>query len=289
MSSELPVGRDADRRPHGRRFLVLWLLLSVSATVLAWILLGPLMPPGNGSVQASGQVFDNKVLLAVVTPVCVFVLLFVAYVLIAFGRNGSDELLADGPADRGNRRIQIVWIVVTSAIMCGLGVFGSYELLKDGAGGGQGPSPTDVPANHAQALNVQVIAQQWQFTYRYPSYGGIETSTLELPAHTLVEFHVTSLDVVHSFWAYQLVVKADANPGTDNIAYAQLKNPLSFQIRCVELCGLWHGYMYDTGQVVPQAQFIDWIAKEQKTLAPVERYLPAYAPAYLPQPIDRGG
>ena len=35
----------------------------------------------------------------------------------------------------------------------------------------------------------------------------------------MVEFHVTSLDVIHSFWAYQLAVKADANPGVDNIAY----------------------------------------------------------------------
>ena len=37
-----------------------------------------------------------------------------------------------------------------------------------------------------------------------PGYGGVETPSLELPADTLVEFHVTSLDVIHSFWAYQL-------------------------------------------------------------------------------------
>ena len=50
-----------------------------------------------------------------------------------------------------------------------------------------------------------------------------------IPANTLVEFHVTSLDVVHSFWAYQLGVKADANPGQDNIAYVKTKAPYELQ------------------------------------------------------------
>ena len=69
-----------------------------------------------------------------------------------------------------------------------------------------------------------------------------------IPANTLVEFHVTSLDVIHSFWAYQLGVKADANPGKDNIAYVNTKAPLTFNIHCAELCGVWHGYMFAAGK-----------------------------------------
>ena len=102
-------------------------------------------------------------------------------------------------------------------------------------------------------MDVQVIGQQWEFTYRYPTYGGVETPHLVLPANTLIRLHVTSLDVVHSFWAYQLGVKADANPGEDNVVYVETKGPRSFDIRCAELCGLWHGYMFDTGQVVAPA------------------------------------
>ena len=70
-------------------------------------------------------------------------------------------------------------------------------------------------------LPVQVIGQQWEFTYRYPTYGGVETAQLVLPAGQEVAFHVTSLDVIHSFWAYELGVKADANPGVDNIAFVK--------------------------------------------------------------------
>ena len=44
----------------------------------------PALPPGNGSVQASGQVVDNAVLLGVSTPVALAVLVYFVYALIAF-------------------------------------------------------------------------------------------------------------------------------------------------------------------------------------------------------------
>ena len=272
---------------HGRRFLWLWLGLSAVATPLVAIFLGPAIPPGNGSAQATEQVFDNTVMVSIVTPVCVFVLLFLVYVVTSF-RAGSGELV-EGPAIRGDSRIQLVWLVVTSVTVLFLAGFGTYELLQSGAGGGQGPTAAFLPAGHSQAMDVQVIGQQWEFTYRYPSYGGVETSQLMLPADTQVELHVTSLDAVHSFWAYQLGVKADANPGSDNVVYLETKGPRSFEIHCAELCGLWHGYMFDTGQVVEPGEFSSWIKQQQAYFAPVMKYLPAYSTKYLPEPQLRAG
>ena len=77
--------------------------------------------------------------------------------------------------------------------------------------------------NSSNILQIQVIGQQWVWTYRYPQFGGFETTQLELPVGQAVEFNVTSLDVIHSFWAYQLGVKADANPGVNNVAYTTPK------------------------------------------------------------------
>ena len=272
---------------HGRRFVIAWLVLSAIATPLVAIFLGPAIPPGNGSVQATEQVFDNQVMVSVVTPVCVLVLLFLAYTLVSF-RSRTQEIV-DGPPLRGDARIQVVWIVVTTAAVLGLAGFGTYGLLQTGAGGGQGPSAAFVPSEHASAVDVQVIAQQWEFTYRYPTYGGVETPHLVLPADTLIRLHVTSLDAIHSFWAYQLGVKADANPGTDNVVYVRTKAPRSFDIHCAELCGLWHGYMFDTGQVVDAAQFSAWVKQQQAYFGPVMRYLPAYSTIYLPDPQRRAG
>jgi cytochrome c oxidase subunit II len=283
----LPEAREPN---HFLRIVLWWLVVSVIGTALVVFVLGPGLPPGNGSVEASGQVADNTVLMAISVPVAAAVLVYLTYALIVF-REREPDVVVDGPPIRGNASLQLWWLVATTVIVLFLAGYGSIRLLADGSGGGQGPSPIATPAASKAdpPLQVQVIGQQWAFTYRYPSYGGVETQHLELPANTLVELHVTSLDVIHSFWAYQLGVKADANPGVDNIAYVTTKGPLQFNIRCAELCGVWHGYMFDTGRVVDKPDFASWIHGEQAAAAPVAKSLPPYSKTYFPDPQRRGG
>jgi len=281
---------ETDKTHHFRRVAVLWFIATAILTPIVIFVLGPGLPPGNGSVQASGQVTDNIVLLALSVPVAMAVLITLGYEIWAFRERNLDGPVIDGPAITGNSSIQIWWLVITTSLVLFLAGFGSVRLLEDGAGGGQGPSPLVNPNGGAKkALQVQVIAQQWEFMYRYPAYGGFETPDLVLPANTSVEFHVTSLDVVHSFWAYQLGVKADANPGLDNIAYVTTKGPMSFEVHCAELCGVWHGYMFDSGRVVTKAAFESWTQKAEKTYAPATKYLPPYSRSYFPAPTGRGG
>ena len=271
---------------HARRFGVIWVVATLIATPLVILLLGPILPPGNGSEQASGQVTDNTVLLAMATPVLLLVVLYLIYAVIVFRQPKGGAL--EGPAVRGDARVQTAWIVITSALVLSLAVYGTVRLESDyGAGSGNGPSPLVVPSG--PKLPVQVIAQQWQFTYRYPTYGGIETTHLYLPVDRMIELHVTSIDVIHSFWAYQLGVKADANPDVDNIAFVKPTKLETFDVRCAELCGIWHGYMRDKGHVVKQAAFETWIHEQQSRLAPATKALPPYRRTYLPEPIRRGG
>jgi cytochrome c oxidase subunit II len=193
----------------------------------------------------------------------------------------------EGPALRGDQRLQTAWIVITSLLVLSLAAYGTVRLEQDGAGSGSGPSPVVVP--HGKKLKVQVIAQQWEFTYRFPEYGGVEVPHLELPVDQMVELHVTSLDVIHSFWAYQLGVKADANPNVDNVVFVKPKHEQTFEVRCAELCGIWHGAMFDHGHVVSREAFNTWIAEQQAKYAPATKVLPPYSKTYLPEPTRRAG
>jgi cytochrome c oxidase subunit 2 len=285
-----PGARMTDQRPHFRNVTLLWLLATVVLVpIVVWVI-GPGLPPGNGTVESHGQVVDNTVLMALATPVALAVLVYFGYALWAF-REREPEAVLDGPPIRGNSSVQFWWLIITSVLVLFLAGYGSVRLLADGSGGGQGPNPIAIPSHPANKppLQVQVIAQQWEFTYRYPSYGGVETRNIELPTNTLVEFHVTSLDVIHSFWAYQLGVKADANPGVDNIAYVTTQRPLLFHVHCAELCGVWHGYMFNSGRVVPKAQFASWIAQQQHQYGAGKKYLPPYSKTYFPPPQRRSG
>jgi cytochrome c oxidase subunit II len=283
-SSESAASAPEREVNHARRWGAIWLVTTIIALPLVIFLLGPDLPPGKATEQANGQVTDNIVLLAMATPVLLMVVTYLIYAIVNFRQPKGGVL--EGPAVRGHAGIQTTWLVITSALVLSLAAYGTWRLFSDnGAGSGSGPKPLTVPKGNK--LEVQVIAQQWAFTYRFPAYGGVETTHLELPVDQMVELHVTSLDVIHSFWSYQLGVKADANPGVDNIAFVKPTKEETFEVHCAELCGIWHGGMFDHGHVVSRAAFETWIHEQQSAFAPATKSLPPYAHTYTPEPLRR--
>ena len=298
MTSEAhAAGQPAAEPRHGLRLLLLWIIPALVADLIIWFVWKPHLPPGDMSDAARHQQFDIAVLAISAAPVIIFVLLYFIYTIVVWRAKPDDD--EDGAPIYGHTRVQMSWIVGTTVIVLWLFVFGTVELVGPaGAGAGEGPSPiwklagvqssTWTP-NTGTMLQVQVIGQQWAWTYRYPQFGGMESSELMVPVDTPVTFHVTSLDVIHSFWAYQLGVKADANPDLDNVAYVTAKALGSVTVRCNELCGIWHGAMFNYGRVVTQSAFESWATgvqnKEQSDgiLAALPPYALTYDPTVIPQ------
>jgi cytochrome c oxidase subunit 2 len=279
------AGRPEPR--HGLRVFLIWAVASAILTPIVYFVWGPHMPPGRMTDAAQGQQWDNTVLGTFATPVMILVYVWFGYAILVFRQRGPE--IVDGVPLKGSRRLATAWILGTTAIVMFAFGFGTYELIVPaGAGGGEGPNPIWKPGT-SKILEVQVIAQQWQFTYRWPQFGGVETRVLNLPEGQPVQFNVTSLDVIHDFWAYQLGVKADANPGINNVAYVTALHTGPFVVRCAELCGIWHGAMFDTGQVMPAGQFMTWITGQEQANAAVTKLLPPYSLVYEPSQNGAGG
>jgi len=281
---------DGTGRPepnHGLRIFLLWLPVALVADLLIWFVWGPHLPPGAMSTSAATQQSAIKIMSVMAAPVMALVLVYGAYALVVWRhREGDDE---DGPPIHGNTRVSVTWIGVTSVIVLSLAVFGTVELAGPaGAGAGEGNTPIWRPSG-GTPLQVQVIGQQWRWTYRYPQFGGFETTQLMLPVGENVQFNITSLDVIHSFWAYQLGVKADANPGVNNVAYTKSEHTGPVQIRCAELCGLWHADMTNVGQVVSLSAFSAWTASSRTQLAALTKELPPYTLTYDPNAVVQLG
>jgi cytochrome c oxidase subunit 2 len=288
-----------DRR-DARWLLGLWIVASIIGCFLVALVWGPHMPPGAQSTSAASQQFDIRVLSTIATPVIIGILLYFGWAIAFWRQKPGDE--TDAVPIHGNLRIQATWIIVTAAIVLFLAAFGTYELVEPaGVGGGEGPQPIWKPAGTTTSsvtswapgtsniLQIQVIGQQWAWTYRYPQFGGFETTELAIPIGEPVQFNVTSLDVIHSFWAYQLGVKADANPGVNDIAYTTAYHTGYFQVRCDELCGIWHGAMYDTGDVMSVSNFMAWTKTTAAKMASVTKMLPPYALTYDPTVLANVG
>jgi len=285
MSTETadPTSKPATEPRHLLRIFLIWLVISAILDPLFYFLVGPHVPPGRMTSTAEENQFDFNILFIIALPVLIGVWTYLGYSIVMWrsGRKGVPEPVG-GEAARGNMSVQVGWIAITSFIVLFLAGFGTFELIStNGAGGGEGPNPIWKPTG-AHILPVQVIGQQWKFTYRYPTFGGFESQQLILPAGTEIAFHVTSLDVIHSFWAYQLSVKADANPQVDNVAFTKTRQSGSFTVRCSELCGLWHGAMYNYGKVVSKQAFVSWARATQAVTARNTKLLPAFAWTYVP-------
>ena len=302
MAAEATIAAPAPIRDRGdaKVLLITWIVLSVIGCLLVAMVWGPHMPPGRASEQAASQATDITVLGTMATPVVIGVLLYFGWAMAFWRKPAGDE--TDAAPIHGNFKVQATWIAVTSAVVLALAGYGTVEMfVPAGAGAGQGPQPVfkhGMPAaasltswtpNSNNILQVQVIGQQWAWTFRYPQFGGFETTQLVVPEGQAVQFNVTSLDVIHSFWAYTLGVKADANPGVNNVAYVTPQTTGDFQVRCAELCGIWHGDMSTTGQVMSTADFQAWAQSTETKMASVTKLLPAYAETYDPTSIATMG
>jgi len=173
----------------------------------------------------------------------------VGYYSLRHWRHGSgDEPPADGPPIRGNNRVAMTWVVVSSVLTGFLLIWGLSELT----------STTSLPVG-AKPLVVNVTGQQWLWTFSYPEDGGFSSPDLALPKDRPVIFQVSSMDVNHSFWLPEMGIKVDANPSVTTTVSTTPNLLGTFQVRCAELCGLNHSYMETTVKVLDGSDFDTWV------------------------------
>src|SRR6516165_11103054 len=97
-----------ERKTHLRRVLVIWVVASAVAIPLIVLVLGPHLPPGDLTAQASDQTSANIVLTAVCAPVVLLIAIYFSYALVRFRQRG--DAIEDGAPIRGHGPLQLVWL-----------------------------------------------------------------------------------------------------------------------------------------------------------------------------------
>ncbi len=259
-------------------------IITVIASVLGeivYIVLAPILA-ANGAIPAvaSQQLADADMIMYIFTiaaiPVFMFVVVFTAYAVTRFRSNGRPT--EDGPAISGSPRLQLAWIVMAIALAGFLYVVGFQGLAQIESAQAQAVSTKT-------SVHVRVVGQQWVWAYTYTDTKanggpGAASPILELPIDTPIVFTITSLDVQHSFWIPELGVKEDAVPGELNTV-SIIPNKLgTYQVRCVELCGIYHAYMNSLAKVVSKSDFNDWVQSQPQ--APTSMGVQNQAATQLP-------
>ncbi len=139
---------------------------------------------------------------------------------------------------------------------------------------------SEISAADGNALEVHVNGEQWLWDYEYTQYSGVHTTTLVLPVDRPVTFAITSTDVQHSFWIPALGVKQDAVPGETTRISVTPNKIGEYEVRCAELCGLYHAYMQTPVKVVSDSDFDAWVQSQM-------RDHPTPTPVPSPQPTSQ--
>ena len=248
-----PAGRPAWRRPPIFPILLLWagftVLLLLFALFVPARVMGPPASPTMREIESTVTWFSIAS-----APVAGLVWAILAYSLFVWRHRGKDAPEETAPPIRGNRRVQASWLVTSTVLCLFLLIWGLVVLAP----------PASVASATTPPLVVNVTGQQWTWTFDYPGTGNQVSDELYLPVNQRVLFHVTSKDVIHSFWIVEMGIKVDANPGVTTTADVTPDRTGTFTIRCAELCGLYHSYMQTPVHVLSRNDFAAWLRTAQK-------------------------
>jgi cytochrome c oxidase subunit 2 len=148
----------------------------------------------------------------------------------------------------------------------------------------------------ADATEVEIMGQQWQWSFRLPGKDGrlgitdvrnigsdnpmglnrddphgqddvvIESGDLHLPIGKPVKVLLRSVDVLHDFYVPEFRAKMDMVPGMVTYFWITPIRTGTFDVLCAELCGAAHFQMRAKVIVEEESEYQAWL-EQQKTFA----------------------
>lgn len=181
------------------------------------------------------------------------IIVFMIFSIVVFRRKPGDE--EEGSNLHGNTVLEVTWTIIPLAVVIALGVWAAIIL-------------SDITEAKANEFPVNVIGRQWSWLFSYPEYEEIGfTNELILPVDRTVALHMTSDDVLHSFWVPEFRVKQDLVPGQETVLRITPTEIGDYKVRCAEICGFDHSNMLANVAVISEADFATWISDQTVSLA----------------------
>lgn len=244
-------------------------------------------------IGREASAFHNDWLLLLCAVISLFVLALLLWTLVRYNRRANPT----PSRNSHNTVIEVVWTLVPVLLLVAIAI-PSIRLIAHQ----YSPPKADV--------TIKVTGHQWYWSYEYPDLGvSFDSYMLKeandptrqpnqrprtdadgppllavdnrivIPAGKVVKFLVTADDVIHSFAVPAFWIKQDANPGQVHETWVKVDRPGVYFGQCSELCGARHAYMPIAVEVVPQAQFDQWVGGKGGKLPGAAQVVSAAAPA----------
>lgn len=223
-----------------------------------------------------GSIDDTMLITFIITGI-VFIAInfFIAFAVISF-RHKTGRKAKYEPE---NKKLEL-WLTIGTSVGIiamlapGLVVYADFVNVPD------------------DALEVEVVGQQWNWSFRFPGTDGklgksavehisidnpfgldpldqagqddrlVQANRVSLPLDKPIKVLLRSKDVLHDFYVPQFRVKMDMVPGTVTYLWFTPTVVGEFEILCAEFCGLGHFNMRGKVDVLPAQEFDQWLTEQ---------------------------
>jgi cytochrome c oxidase subunit 2 len=223
--------------------------------LLLALLAGCMLPP-QPHTEGGKDVF-NLYLLVLGLALIVFVGVegFILYAVARYRRKPGDDVLPEQL--HGNTAVEVIWTAIPTVIVFILFTFSMITL-------GEVDARADEPG-----ATIEVEGFQWQWTFNYEEGATVrgapgQPATMAVPVGEPVRLILKSLDVNHSFYVPEFLIKRDVI----DFGNARDPNELEFTVteegtyagQCAEFCGTGHADMTFVVEAMSRADYDAWIA-----------------------------
>lgn len=203
--------------------------------------------PASASRQA-GRI-DFVFWFVIIICIVIFAIVAAAIIYSVTHFRAQPDDLSDGPPIHGHTGLEIVWTIIPTLLVTSIGIASAIVLSRNDALG-------------KDVLHVNVISQQYEWSFSYPSAKNLTSSTLVLPKGRSVLLTFASKDVIHAFFVPEFRQNQDIVPGLKTTLAVTPTRLGTYPVICNELCGLGHALMRTTTRVVTPAEFTKWLTTQ---------------------------
>src|SRR5262245_51316670 len=232
----------------------------IAGAVAAAVALVPTWLPVAASQEAVRIDFVFWFVIAICIAIFALVAAVMIYAVIRFRVQEDDY--EDGPPVHGHTGLEITWTAIPFVLVTAIAVVSGIVLSRNDA--------------QAQAtLRINVMAQQFEWTFNYPDANNAASPVLRLPEGRSIELYMRSPDVIHAFFVPEFRTNEDIVPGLVTNVHITPTRVGTFPLICNELCGLGHSTMRTQAIVMPDHAFDVWLKQQGKTAAPAPSTTPS--------------
>lgn len=221
--------------------------------------------------QATAEAERVDALFSFLVSVGAFVLLGLVGMMlysVLFYRASPDDY-SEGHPSRGNAKLEILWTVVPVLLVAWiafqniniyeqLNILGLKQIVQLPLEIAPAAAATSNSIPKPAAETIQVIAKQWNWTFRYPN--NITSKELHLPVNESTHLDLQAEDVIHGFYIPAFRLRQDAIPGRDIALVLTPTRIGKYRLQDAQFSGTYFALMQADVYVESRQDYDQWLA-----------------------------